>query len=88
MTTTNLFEGLKLETPRLYIKSPQKQNLADAWQHPPSPKPTKIKLCEIELTTETSQHSTPETQPENLYELLHDAPDNCFQQQPTHPKST
>ena len=27
-----------------------------------------------------------ETQPEDLYELLHDAPDNYFPQQSTHPK--
>ena len=52
-----------------------------------SPKPTKTSVCGTELTTENSQQSTLETQPEDLYELLHDAPDNYFPQEPKHPET-
>ena len=83
---TILVEGFKLETPRLYTKSPQKQNLADDWQHPLSLKPTKTAVCETELTTRNSQQSTTETQPEDLYALLHDAPDNYFPQKQPQPE--
>ena len=85
-TTTIFLQGFKLKRPPLYTKSPQKQNLADDWQRPLSPKPTKTAVCETELTTQKLQQSTLGTQPEDLYELLHDAPDNCFPHQPTHPK--
>ena len=51
-----------------------------------SPKPTKTSACETDLTTENPQVLTLETQPENLYELLHDAPDNYFPQEPAHPE--
>ena len=46
------------------------------------PKPTKTSTCEADLTTEILQQLTLETQHEDLYELLHDAPDNYFPQQP------
>ena len=86
-TPTILIKGFKLETPRLYTKSPQKPNSVDDWQHQLSPKPTKTSTCEAESTTENLQQLTLETQPEDLYDLLHDAPDNYFPQRPT-PKPT
>ena len=73
--------------PRLYTKSPQKPYSADDWQHQLSPKSTKTSVCETELTAENSQRSTLETQPDDLYELLHDAPDNYFPQEPKHPET-
>ena len=85
--TTILFEGFKLESPRLYTKSPQKQNSADDWQHPPSPKTTKTLTFKTDFTTENSPQPSPEPQHEDLYELLHDAPDNYFPQQPNNPES-
>ena len=51
-----------------------------------SPKPTKTSVCETDLKTENSKQLTLETQPENLYELLYDAPDNYFPQESTHPE--
>ena len=51
-----------------------------------SPKPTKTSACEADSITENIQQLTLETQPEDLYELLHDAPDNCFPQQPNNPE--
>ena len=51
-----------------------------------SPKPTKTPVCEADLTTENLQQLSLETQPEDLYELLHDAPDNYFPQQPNNPE--
>ena len=50
-----------------------------------SPKPKKTSVCATGLTTENSQWVTQETQPEDLYELLHDALDNNFPKEPTHP---
>ena len=41
----------------------------------------------MELTKQTSTQSTLESQPEDLYEFLHDAPDNYFPQQPTNRKT-
>ena len=38
-------------------------------------------VFETDLTTENSQQSTTETQPEHLNDLLHDAPDNYFTKQ-------
>ena len=86
-TTTILVEGFKLESPRLYTKSPQKQNSADDWQHPPSPKTTKTLTFKTDSTTENSPQPSPEPQHEDLYELLHDAPDNYFPQQPNNHES-
>ena len=86
-TSTILIEGFKLETPRFYTKPPQKPNSVDDWQHQLSPKPTKTSICEAELTTETLQQLTLETQPEDVYELLHDAPDNYFPQQSNNPET-
>ena len=86
-TPTILVEGFKLESPRLYTNSPQKQNLADDWQHQLSAKPAKTVVCETELTTQISQQSTLETQPDDLYELLHNAPDNYFLQQTNNPET-
>ena len=74
----------KLESP-LCKKSLQKSSSADDWQHQPSRKPTKIIDIKDVSATQILQHSTQETQPEDIYELLHDAPDNYFPQQPTHP---
>ena len=51
-----------------------------------SPKPTKTSACEADSITENIQQLTLETQPEDLYELLHDAPDNYFPQQPNNPE--
>ena len=84
--STILIEGFKLETPRLYKKSPQKSNSADDRQHQLSPKPTKTSVYEADLTTENLQQPTLETQTEDLYELLHDAPDNYFPQQTNNPE--
>ena len=64
--------------PRLCKKPLQKLSPADVWQHQPSPKSTKIINNKNDSTTQ-------ETQPEDIYELLHDAPDNYFTQQPTCP---
>ena len=85
-TSKILFERFKLETPRLYTKSPRKQISADYWQSTLYPKPTETAVFDTQLTTQISQQSTPETQPEDLYELLHYAPDNYFTKQPTQPK--
>ena len=52
-----------------------------------SPKPTKTSVCETDSTTENSQQLTQETQPEDLYEFLHDAPDNYFHKNQPTPKS-
>ena len=43
-------------------------------------------VCETDLTKENPQQLTLETQSEDLYELLHDAPDNYFPQESTHPR--
>ena len=51
-----------------------------------SPKPTKTSACEADSITENIQQLTLEAQPEDLYELLHDAPDNYFPQQPNNPE--
>ena len=61
-TTTIILQGFKLESPRLYTKTPQKQNSADDWQHQLSPKPTETPACETDLTTESPQRLTLETQ--------------------------
>ena len=84
--STILIEGFKLETPRLYKKSPQKPNSSDVWQHQLSPKPTKTIVVQTELTTQTSQQSLTDNQTEDLYELLRDSPDNYFIKQQTHPE--
>ena len=52
-----------------------------------SPKPTKASACEADSITEDLQQLTLETQPEDLYELLHDAPDNYFPQQSNNPET-
>ena len=44
-------------------------------------------MLEDDSTIQNLQQSTQETQPEDIYELLYDAPDNYFPQQPTHSKS-
>ena len=51
-----------------------------------SPKPTKTTVVHTELTTQISQQTLTDTQPEELYKLLHDAPDNYFTRLPTHPE--
>ena len=85
-TPTILVKRFKLGTPRLYSKSPQKPNPADDWQHQLGPKPTQTSVCGTDLTTENSKQLTLEIQPEDLYELLHDASDSYFPQEPTHPE--
>ena len=82
-SATILFEGFKLESPRLHIKSSQKLNSADDWQHQPSPKPTKTTALKTDSPAQHLRHSTQETQSEDLYDLLSDAPDNYFTKQPT-----
>ena len=72
--TIILLEGFKLETPRLHIKSPQKSSSADDWQHQLSPKPIKTAALESDSTAQNLQHSTQETQSEDIYDLLYDAP--------------
>ena len=84
-TTTILVEGFKLESPHLYTKSPQ--NSAGDWQHPSSPKTTKTLTSKTDFTTENSPQPSPEPQHEDLYELLHDAADNYFPQQPNNLES-
>ena len=86
-TPTILVEGFKLESPRLYTNSPQKQNLEDDWQHQLSPKPATTAVCETQLTTQNSQQSRLETQHDDLYKLLHNAPDNYFLQQTNNPET-
>ena len=68
-----------------FAQSHQKTpNPADDWQHQLSPKPTKTSVCETDLTTENSQQLPLETQLEDLYEFLHNTPDNYFPQKSTH----
>ena len=68
--------------PRLQTTTPQKQCSADDWQHPPSPKPIKIRTYNHNLTnksdspTANTQITPPEHLQEDLYDLLKDAPDN------------
>ena len=52
-----------------------------------SPKPTKTSTCEADSITENIQQLTLETQPEDLYKLLHGAPDNYFPQQSNNPET-
>ena len=52
-----------------------------------NPKPTKTSACEADSITENLQPLTLETQPEDLNELLHDAPDNYFPQQSNSPET-
>ena len=86
-TTTILFQGFKLETHALIQnlhrnKTQQMTGSINLTQN--LQKPT---ICETKSTTQNSQQSTLETQPEDLYELLHDVPDNYFPQEPTHPET-
>ena len=52
-----------------------------------APKPTKTVVLKDDSTTQNLQHSTQETQHDDIYKLLYDAPDNYIPQQPTHPKT-
>ena len=52
-----------------------------------NPKPTKTSACEADSITENLQQLTLETQTEDLYELLHDAPDSNFPQQSNSPET-
>ena len=71
---------------RLQTNSPQKQNSVDDWQHPLSPKPIKTALLGNVSMTTKSQPPTPDTHPEDLYEIYKDAPINYILRQAFEPE--